>query len=277
MITSHFNIVFSIRIFHEYFENSNCNCLVFNATVDTEELIKRYGFKIKKDINGFSFYSTNKGSLVDFLIYIETTTQQNFFEFEINTTKPNFSIFTAIPTNWIGQLQYSSKNVSTDSGNIQLTTNYLSQSNPESLGTLKVYFQDLTQLVENNSTCDFQIKFQARATQWQYYIINNSGMPSSNLAITGKSTIDFGSPTPVTIQSGKEALFFSSGNQLIEMSEVPKYQFDLIHKSKATPITNQSSLGKIIFKGLPNPSPKQIEIEEVNGTKIVTSPMYVYI
>lgn len=277
MIASHFNVVFSIRIFHEYFENSNCNCLVFNATVDTDELIRRYGFKIKKDMNGFSFYSANKGSLVDFLNYIETTTQQNFFEFELNTTNPNFTVFTAIPTNWIGQLQCSSKNVSSDNENLQLTTTYLSQSNPESLGKLKVYFQDLTQLMENNSACHFQIKFQARATQWQYYIINNSRMSSSNLAITGKSTIDFGNPTPVTIQSGKEALLFSSGKQLIEMSEVSKYQFDLIYKSKATALTNQSRVGKIIFKGLPNPSPKQIEIQEVNGTQIVTSPMYVYI
>ena len=58
----------------------------------------------------------------------------------------------------------------------------------------------------------------------------------------------------------------------LKTDKIAKYKFDLVDKSNTT---NQT--GKIIFKGLPNPSPKNINLEEENGKKIVTSPMYVYI
>jgi hypothetical protein len=277
MMISNFNIVFSIRIFHEYFENNNCNCLVFSATENTNQLIKRYGFKIKKNGNGFDFYTTNQDDLVSYLNYIEQTVEQNHFQFEINTSKSNFTIFTDIPTNWMGQLQYSSNNLLFINGKAELIPTYSVQSSTVVLGTLCVFFQDLIKLIKNKSTSTFDIRFQARTTQWQYYIINNSGMPLNNLVIQGKSAIDFGLATSVTIQNGREALLFSSGEQFIEMSEVPKYQFDLIDQSKTTGLERKPNGGRMIFKGLPNPNPNQIETKVINGASIATSAMYVYI
>ncbi len=276
MTTSTFNNVFSLSVFHDYFENLICNCLVFTPTHLTTKTIQRYGFKIKNNLNGFEFFATNQTSIANYLEYLEQASEQNFFEFEIKTTNQNFMLFTQMPSNNLGQLQYSSSNITIKNGKPQLSATHLSQNETPVLGTLKIYFQDIIALVQNNSSCHFEIIYQAKATQWNYYIINKSQLVLNHLAINSKSMIDFGSPIPIKIQNGDEALFFSSGNKHIKLCNVAKYQFDLINKTESNQ-TKKATAGKIIFKSLPNPSPAKTETVLVNETRTETSPMYVYI
>jgi hypothetical protein len=275
---SQFNIVFSINVFHDYFEGEKCDCLDFRPIKSTSEIMKRFGFIIKRSKNGFALYTTNTRNIQEYLNYIEKTIQQNYLEFEIDTNNDNFNYFTEIPMNWLGQLQYSSTNiVKNNNDKLQLEPVFISQSCNTTIGTVQIYFQDLRGLINNNCNSNYEIYFQARATQWQYYIINTSGLLFNNLTIVSKTSIDFGKSTPVIIQSGKTALLFSSGEQYIKMSEVPKYQFDLVNESKTTNQTLKTNSLKTIFKGLPNPNPSHIGTTITQGTSIATSPMYVYI
>ncbi len=271
-MNSQFNMIFSIKVFHEYFEKNICNCFVYKPTKKTCELINRYGFIIKKNSNGFDFYNSKNSNLIDYLSYIELASDHSSFEFEIETTNSNFIFFTEIPTDWIGQIQFSSSKFITTEKNIQLTATYSSQNSTASLANLKIYFQDLIALLKNKQSCNYTIHFESRTTQWRYYFINKSGINLTNAIISGKSPIQFEQATIVTIQNGKQAILFSSGKNFIKMSEIPKYKFDLIDISG---LKNQSK--KIVFKGLPSSSPRNLEIDEENGTKITTSPMYVYI
>ncbi|WP_445455539.1 hypothetical protein [Flavobacterium sp. HNIBRBA15423] len=271
-MNSQFNIVFSIQVFHEYFEKGICNCLVFQPNRNTANLINRYGFKINKNENGFHFYSNTTKDITTYLTYIEANTQQNFFEFDITATDSNFTVFTELPTNWIGQFVYTSSNVGNENEKLVLTADSSSSASSVSIGSLKIYFRDLIALINKTTECNYAITFESRATQWRYYIINKSEVSLNNPEIVSKNPIHFEQAVTVTVQNGRKALLFSSGENFMKMSKIAKYKFDLVDKSNTT---NQT--GKIIFKGLPNPSPKNINLEEENGKKIVTSPMYVYI
>jgi hypothetical protein len=279
MIENKFNIVFSMQVLHSYFKEGICNSLLFTPAPATEKLIKRYGFKIRQKINGFDFYTNASSSITDFLTHIQQTTGDTFFEFEIHNTNPNFNIFTELPVNWMGQIQYDTHTrVATTGAIIQLQAIFESKNAPPPFGNLKIQFDNLLALQTSNQLSQFEIQYHARATQWQYYIINTSAIPLENPMVKGKSDIQFVGPTNITIQTGQEALLFSSGEQFIPMSEIPTYKFDLINtiNSQTTTIKNATT-SKTIFKGLPNPNPGRIGTVEVNGEKKVTSPMYVYV
>ncbi|MDR7211082.1 hypothetical protein [Flavobacterium piscis] len=271
-MNNQFNIIFSVQVFHEYFEKGICNCLVFQPNRNTTNLINRYGFKINQNENGFHFYSNTPKDITTYLTYIETNSQQNFFEFDITTTDSNFTVFTELPTNWIGQFVYTSSNVLKENEKLALKTDYSSSANSVIIGSLKIYFRDLIGLINKITECNYAITFESRATQWRYYIINKSDVSLNNPEIISKNPIAFEQAITVTVQNGRKALLFSSGENFMKMSKVAKYKFDLVDKSNTT---NQTR--KIIFKGLPNPGPNNIGLEEENKEKIVTSSMYVYI
>ena len=100
----------------------------------------------------------------------------------------------------------------------------------------------------------------------------------ANPSITSKDGISFTGPASVTIQSGQQALLFSSGESLIPLSQQPKQRFDLVDNPAPDNQQGQKrNSPKIIYKGLPNADPKFYGITEVNGSSQVTSPMYVYV
>ncbi|VXB08211.1 conserved hypothetical protein [Flavobacterium sp. 9AF] len=266
-----FHILFSLHVFHEYFENGICNCLVFKPTFTTLSLIKKYGFRINENSNGFTFYSTNSNAK-DYLSYIENNTGIDCFEFEIVSTNANFNSFTDIPTNAIVQYSFLSNLVTVETETLILQNNYITVASANGMGTLKIFFTDIITQFINKLNCNYLIQLNSRATQWRYYVINESQLSLSNPQIVSKNTISFEEAIPVTIANGKKALLFSSGKNLIKMSEGVNYKFDLIDKAIST-----NSTRKVIFKGLPNPNPKFLGIEEESENKTVTSPMYVYI
>jgi len=64
-------------------------------------------------------------------------------------------------------------------------------------------------------------------------------------------------------------MLFSSGTNLLPLSEIPKYKFDLVNNSAAGDLsaTKKLSTGKVVFKGLPNPDPGNTGIIVLNGQK----------
>lgn len=271
-MNSQYKIIFSIQVFHEYFEKGICSCIAIQPNKATAKNINRYGFKINWNGNTFEFYSNLYQNISDYLNYIQANSKRDCFEFDLTSSDSNFTLFTELPTNWANQFIYTSSNTVYENQKLVLTAASIPSTNSAIIGSVKIYFKDIIALLSTNNECNYTIKYESRATQWRYYIINKSEIPLNNPEIVSKIPVDFEQAITVTLQNGNRALLFSSGKNLMKMSEIAKYQFDLVDRS-----TMSNQKGKTIFKGLPNPSPKNISIEEENKEKIVTSSMYVYI
>jgi hypothetical protein len=281
MIRSNFQMMFKVEVFHSYFEQGICNCLRFKPGATTTGLLKRFDFKIRNKINGFDFYSNSRYTITAFLQYIQTSTNQTFFDFEIESNDPNFHLFTELPVDWVGQLFYDSQasvNMHQD-GVVELGQSLSENANITSLGNLTVHFDDILKFGPGNKCAQFAINYKARSTQWQYFVINKSSIQLNNPAIGGKADIGFNGPENVTIENGERAILFTSGDNLIPLSKVPTYKFDLVNRPalNGNDPPKRASAPKIIFRGLPNPDPKRIGIVNVNSINQVSSPIYVYV
>jgi len=277
MIQSNYIKTFGIAAYHTFFDSGKCNCLHFIPNHNTDKIFKKFGFKMNPVSNGFNLYSNTKSSLSDLLNYISQTTQQNYFEFDIKCTNPNFILFTTLPINWIGAVTYSSqdpKNLSNE-GKIVLSQTLENKPVSTHFGHLKIYFEHILKEQLSGDAALFEINFTARATQWQYYFINKNAVQLSNPSITEKENIQFDGPKNVTIQTGESALLFTSNKTYITLSEKPKYKFDLLSNSSSSNQNNAKP--KVIIKGLPNPDVSRIGIIENSDPNHVASPMYIYL
>ena len=268
-------MVFQVAVTHTYFEKNICNCLHFEPGPVTKSLIKRFGLVISKQVNGFALYANPVNTIPLLLSYIKAAMGATFFDFDIRSDDTNFSYFTELPLNWMGELVYDSHSAANinNAGIIQLTESLSDSAGTPYSGSLSIHFNDILK-----GDTQFSIKYTARATQWQYFVVNKNAVPLNNPAVTGKSNINFNDPENVTMENGDQALLFTSGNNLIPLSRVPKYKFDLV--SYTSTINNdaaQRASPKVIVKGLPNPGARQIGIAKADNKGQVSSPMYVYI
>lgn len=265
--------------YHTFFDNQKCNCLHFKPNKKTENILLKFGFKIDSLSNGFELFGNTHTSLSDLLNYISKTTFQDYFEFEIKCSNPSFTLFTDMPIKWLGPITYNSQNNKNQciDGIISLSQILETKAVSPHFGIVKIYFDDLQKNLHNNTPIQYKISFEARATQWQYYFINRNAVPLNNPSITQKGTIQFEGPQQVTIQTGEKALLFTSSAADIPLSEKPKYKFDLINKSDTAASNQNSTKGKIIFKGLPVPDVSKIGIINTDEKSQVTSPMYIYL
>jgi hypothetical protein len=277
MIQSNYIKTFGIAAYHTFFDSGKCNCLHFVPNHTTDKIFKKFGFKINHISNGLDLYSNTKSSLSDLFNYIAQTTQQNYFEFDIKCTNPNFILFTTLPINWIGAVTYSSQDPKNLNNESKVVLNQTLENKPVSthFGHLKIYFEDILKEQSSGNAALFEINFTARATQWQYYFINRNAVQLNNPSITEKENIQFDGPQNVTIQTGESALLFTSNKTYITLSEKPKYKFDLISNSSSANQNNTKP--KVIIKGLPNPDVSRIGIIENSDPNHVASPMYIYL
>jgi hypothetical protein len=270
-----YQCLFQLDVFHSYFQKDICRCLEFNADSATEKLMKRFRFIIRRQINGIGLYANAAQSLQQVLSYVEQATGQDSFCFQIRTNDPDFNFFTALPPNWVGQLLYDSNNSSVVDDKVNLNQRLSGNAGTLCMGKVTLRFADILKLSEQNGFANFEIRYQARATQWQYFVINRSLVPLHDPVILGKEPVNFEGPENVVIATGQAALLFSSGENLIPLSEEPIHKFDLVNRPSST--DNTSIRPQIIIKGLPTPNPEWIGRVTVNAAEQLSSPMYVYL
>ena len=272
--------LFQVKALHSYFNNNVCSCLDFRPSDSTLEMMKRFGLVVKDQIDGFGFYCSTNDSLNNYLNYIATVSNETAFDFNIHSKDSNFNLKTDFPTSWIGTINYNSGNKKNtlSQGVLELKVDILANDNTEFLAQLTVNFKDIIKYKELNSTVEFEIKFKSRSTQWQYYVINKSSVKLDNPKISSKPEMNFEGPVKIKIATGEEALLFTSGDHLIPLTQSPKYKFNLIDESVKEGDSQKNRISsKMILNGLPNPKPERIGFEIDAITKIVSSPMYVYI
>lgn len=273
--------IFNLSVTHTYFIENKCTCLEFIANAATGKFMRRFDLTLRKRKDGFGLYTGSQTPLASFFAYVGKAAGQNFFDFDIKTTNPSFFLFTNLPADYKGQLTYSSNALlAPHEGNAAVLAMSLATADIRSnlmVGTLRIFFDDILKLNQGFQHAKYNIQFNARATQWQYYIINKSAVHLGNPSIAGKEKIIFRGPEQVTIPTGQNALLFSSGEQLIPLSELPRYKFDLVSSTSLSGEAAKKNNSRTIFKGLPNPNPERMGIITQGGQKQLSSPMYIYI
>ena len=267
MIQSNFQMALRVEVLHSYFNGNICHGLQFKPVNATGDLMKKVGAKIRYGINGFDLYINTPGALAGLFQHIENTTRQSCFEFDMVATDPVFHLFTALPWGSLGQWVYDSQDGSNTfkDGVLLLTGSQSENPSPSSFGLLRLYFDDILQSQNPQGYAPIRIQYKARSTQWQYFVVNKSALPLNAPAVVSKTAITFDAPQSVTTEDGQQALLFSSGNNLIPLSEMPNGGFDLVNHAK------------VIRKSLPNPDPWRMGTVKGNDRDEVSSPMYVYL
>lgn len=271
--------LFQLDVFHSYFQGDICRCLEFNADGVTEQLMQRFRILIRRQVNGIGLYFNSKQSASQLLSYIEQATGQDSFCFEIRTNNPDFNFFTALPPDWVGQLLYQSNNSSVENDTVHLNQELSGNAGTLCMGKVTLHFDDVLKFSEQTGYANFDIRYEARATQWQYFVINRSSVSLNDPAITGKMPVSFEGPEHVFTETGQEALLFSSGTSLIPLSEAPVHRFDLVNHPESTLDTAGSKPlnPQLIVKGLPTPDPVWIGRLAADADGQLSSPMYVYL
>ena len=281
MKTGGYFAIFSVQVFHSFFEKNVCDCLLFEPDQLTEKVMKRFGFLFRKYNDGFAIYSNRTQPLSILFDYIKRATFESSFDFTVKTNDDNFWLFTEFPVGFEGQIQYSSdKKILVDEENVVTLEPSFQSGTKGNVGSLSIRFDDIVTYKNESDPAKFRIGFKALSTQWQYYIINNSSIHVENPAINGRLNISFDGPVPVIIPSGEKAMLFTSADKLLPLSDKPTFQLDLVnHKKTESDMERSGPLvtKKMLFKGLPWPDPGNVSMLELNGRRIFSSPMYVYL
>lgn len=266
---------FDVIVYHTFFDTGKCNCLHFIPDMATEKIFRKFGLRMNLISNGFELFLQSSSLINEALDYILKTTGLDYFEFNIQSDNPFFALFTAMPIHFPGQITYTSQDPENqdNNGTVVLHETLEQEKSNSFLGLLRIYFEDL----KTTSAPHFELKFTARATQWQYYVINKNAVPLNHAVINEKGKMQFEDPKQVVLQTGEKALLFTSGQTNILLSEKPKYKFDLISTNESNASGPKNSNGKVLIKGLPVPDVSRIGIIENAGTIQVTSPMYIYL
>ncbi|WP_417873685.1 hypothetical protein [Xanthomarina gelatinilytica] len=265
--------MFSLDVMHTYFENNACKGLLYVASKETENIIKRFSLKLKVTDRGFEFYMDTKNTIEEFLNYITLATGEDSFNFNVTTTNQQFYHYTNLPVNEIGVIKFSSSSVVISNEGEELIPNFTKKQETDVLFKVAINFQDLIKLDKNKELVNYKIQFEARKTQWKYFIVNNSNQNLGKLSIKGTSEEQFEGPFEIVLQNGQKAQEFSLEAQLLPLSEVPKYQFNLVSSIKKNGVDRT----RVVCKGLPTPNPNTIKIMGSKLNSVVASLMYVYI
>ncbi|NND61568.1 MAG: hypothetical protein HKN48_00075 [Flavobacteriaceae bacterium] len=272
-----YNIVFDLKIEHHYFEELICNALQLQPGPATKKLMSQYPIRLNQIQGTYEFYVNTTNSMGDYLEYLKSKSEDGYLDFELVVIGQEFFGYTNLTIDEIPSYLYTSDSFQNqvESDLIDLSP-VLTTNNPVNVfAAVKLSFDDL--IAQAESIPQYRITFEARETQWEYFIINRSEIDLSNSSISGNEDIVFEGPDKVVLQNGEEAFKFSSGEQLLRLSEIPKYKFDLISTPPINGNEDARLRNKKIFEGLPNPNPLQMNIIEVDGFKRVSSPMYIYV
>ncbi len=272
-MNNQYTIILELSAYHSYFNDGKMGILNFKPTVKTQQLIVRHGLLVRKNKNRFSLIHSKKEKTIDVLGYIIKSSDIDYLEFNVFTDDAYFYNYTDIPLDWIGQFDYSnnSKENKQDSDSTILNPNPSVNTSTSKLGTIKFYLEDLISQAANDAA-KFEIRFEARKTQWNYYIIAQN--PTTGLSIEGKSNLQFEGPNEVELINGIKAMKFSTGSTLISLQEKSKLKFDLI---KRFDLKEGEIAPDLILSGLPVADPNKLEMVKIGGSQVASSDMFIYI
>ncbi|MEZ4873961.1 MAG: hypothetical protein R2793_00515 [Flavobacteriaceae bacterium] len=264
--------LFRLELLHDYFENGQAKGLILEPGANTQALMQRYGIVINTVSSRKEVYFKANETVADFLAYIKNTTSLDFFDFSLRVEDPNFYMFTALPFAEKQSYAYASSHPQNETFGNNIVLAGVAETQDGSFAKVQIYFQDIIDAV--SEIPNYQLQFRARATRWDYYIINRSNLPLEGLTLETQEDFTFEGPKAVTLENGQDALWFTSGNQLLPLSEVPHYKFNLLTQLQGA---GERTHSQKVITGLPVPNLSNFRIFKENGVEGLSSPMYIYV
>jgi len=271
---NNYKLIFMLSVGHSYYRNNICTNLRFVPAGSTTAILNRYGFKINYRADGFQLYAAPSSDAACLFKQIENATGLSSFRFEIKNGAAEFVNVTDWPLNWKGSYVFDNSDACNTAAEETVLLNQSLVNTNKIEGSITLHFKNLIEML-NRGVVSYSIRFKARLTQWQYYIVNRNNTHFSNLLVKGRTGMVFSGPEHVFIPTGEKALFFSSNETLLPLSEVTACVFDLVNSSFM--YDADTPVAKTIYKGLPAPDPLAMNTVIVKGKMEASSPMYVYL
>ncbi|MGZ5051482.1 MAG: hypothetical protein ACXWF8_13305 [Methylobacter sp.] len=284
------NRLFEIRLFHQYYDDGVMQNIRLQPDHATQAFLDRYRLIARQTPGIYALHYFGSSTASTFTQALNQLLNGRPLVFNLLNNDNGFAVFTDLPIDWCGQLEYSSQNTEPDASetpdrNTSQTIKLATQLRPRNaastsvIGQVAIYPQDLLTDTGEMRRPMFAIKMKARLTHWRYYVFNRSQIKLTHPVINNAQGIEFEPPEPVTLENGEQALLFSSGERTFALSETIKSPFNLINFITNFPDQPQQarSNAKKLIAGLPIPKTDTLMIEMRNGHQYVYSPMYVYL
>ncbi|MBV1873616.1 MAG: hypothetical protein KUG80_02480 [Gammaproteobacteria bacterium] len=276
------NRILQIRLFHEYFDSGFMQDVILLPAPETKKFIDKYELLIVQDKEGFSLHYFGCNSFSDFCQSLSILLVQQSFVFYIKSYGLSFSVISEWPLSWLGLVHYSSRNfVLSHTEEVELLADFVSDGDfkDDIFAQISIFPQDL---FNPDGVCVYQIfdvKIQARKTQWFYYIFNRSGLDLSAPVVTNRKGIEFNAPESIIFDNGEEVLRFSSGENHFVLCETAKTTLKLIDYPSPVQsgVYENVQASKEIIRDLPIPMVDKINIKISKGQQLACSEMYVYV
>lgn len=272
--------LFQLEFKHNYFSDGTLkNCKVVPNS-QTQGIINRFSLMSTMNKSVFTFYSTSHVNTVEFLEYLDNLFDNEPFGFTLIFNADDFSLTTDLPLDWVGQIELSSKNIidsgaSDDPLEIDPVLSSRSIFIDNAIGTILIYPADL--IAAGGENVRYVVSFEARKTQWLYYLINRSQTTLHDPIVSNEDGINFEKPETITMPSGETALSFSSGDTQFMMKENPKEIFNLIDRVTPSMSFSNELIENVVIQGLPTPKNHQFNVSTENTGNPIYSTVYVYL
>ena len=276
--------MFSISFFHSYFRDGiyeNCQ-LVPDAK--TRLIVERFNLLLRRRRGNYGLYGNFQDGVDRFLPYLASVLSDAVLRFYVVTDEAKFFGMTELPSNWIGQLQWSTQNASSASINgkqFQAAESHYGDKVIEKSGVIGVLSIDINDVIGVGApNANYAIAFKSKSLHWMYYIVNSGETALKNPVIKNKSGQVFERPVTTTLPGGQVALCFSSGEMQFPLSQEPQQLFDLID---SLPMRGEDEsatstfIERNLIQGLPTPQVGQSGVQQKAGKPYFFSAMYVYV
>lgn len=273
--------LFTVELRHLYFNSSNFDACELRPDAQTYAVMQRHGLMLRKNGAVWGLYSSTVSSQTEIVKYLAQAASIESLSFLLEYPCDTFFSITNLPLDWIGQINFDSRQTHTVTNGSGATTVLTPQYLPRVLkgnhfiGQMNFNVAQLYQLGAKDLS--FSISFDARRLHWLYYLINRSGLKLADPAIRNQHHEYFEGPEPIVLSNGDAALRFTSGNKTFPLQQAPTNVFDLFNRLKVTFQSEGQTIEQCVVKGLPTPEPGQIAVDQSAGQDYVFSAMRVYV
>jgi hypothetical protein len=266
-----YKVLCHVDLLHGYYADGIFKQAKVTPDEKSQVFMWNAGLLFKTTTKGFAIYY---GANFDAAYVQELTSFFGNFYIRLNlySTANDFVYITETPLEQLSLYHFSNRNLSGQDAHLMLPTLQADILMSGTLGYIDIHLDEFL---------DFVIAFEARTTQWNYYLANVNDEGTDDLLIQDSEGNIFSGPEKITISNGTTAYKYSSGQQYYPLKETPSHFCTL--KKKVDALQEQPEIADssdILIEKLPAASPSSItSIENIESDQqeIACSSIYVYL
>jgi len=278
--------LFQLRFAHQYYRNGYPYALAVAPASESLKIMNAAGIFCKSLPDGLIVFCDIRGESKPFLESLVSKYEDICFDFLFSFGDAAFDDVTeGLPSKLSFREYKSDRTEKNEAGERVLVESLeersLDQGNAAGSVAVKkdqIFSSDF-ELVQPT----FLIDLKVRSTAWRYRIVNRSKVEIGNPSVTCDDGFTFDGPDIEENPDGLEAMIFSSGERMFQLSEESDHRVSL-HDKVSISEEREGRFGMTkpfpLVAELPLPGPTNLALETKNGvggeTRFV-SEMYVYL